>query len=98
MAVKWKRVSAGKKNQHCLSNVCKWNKEQKMKKIAFIFLLITSWLFAEETLSLEDSIKIAIDNNLKIYIVQIVISDFERWKKWIKTNWLIVSKISIVKR
>lgn len=59
-----------------------------MKKIAFIFLLITSWLFAEETLSLEDSIKIAIDNNLKIKISQARIDQAYYQKEITKTNFL----------
>jgi len=59
-----------------------------MKKIVFIFLLITSWLFAEEILSLEDSIKIAIDNNLKIKISQARIDQAYYQKEATRTNFL----------
>jgi len=59
-----------------------------MKKIVFIFLFTTSLLFAEEILSLEDSIKIAIDNNLKIKISQARIDQANYQKEVTKTNFL----------
>ncbi|MGB9642650.1 MAG: TolC family protein, partial [Candidatus Ratteibacteria bacterium] len=59
-----------------------------MKKIIFLFLFITSLLFAEEILSLEDSIRIAIDNNPKIKISQARIDQAYYQKEIAKTNFL----------
>jgi len=59
-----------------------------MKKITFFFLFVSSLLFAGETLSLEDSIKIAIENNLKIKISQSRIDQAYYQKEIAKTFFL----------
>jgi len=59
-----------------------------MKKITFFFLFVSSFLFAGETLSLEDSIKIAIENNLKIKISQSRIDQAYYQKEIAKTSFL----------